>query len=83
MKWINADKEKPKITRIEEGFYACSDDVLCYNKRVGMYVARWSEFEGERKNFWNPSASSNRLSLSQATHGAYIPLKIPNNKDDE
>lgn len=85
MKWIKAEKEKPKITRewagcgIEDG-YRSSEDVLCYNKCRGMFVARWSEFEGNRKNFWNPD-STVRDRYRRVEFWSYIPIGIP--KDDE
>ncbi len=75
MEWISIKDRMPEITRINEE-WRCSDDVLCKSDKFGFFVARWSEFEGDRKNFWNPCGIQGRGQISvcqDVTHWMYIP----------
>ena len=76
MKWISVKDRLPLITKISVNEYRCSEDVLCINKLGICYVARWSEQEGNRFNFWNPSGIQGKLSRAQSvTH--WMPLPPP------
>lgn len=74
MEWIKCSDRMPEITRISDE-WRCSDDVLCKSDRFGFFVARWSEFEGDRNNFWNPTGiQGNGLirPTAETTHWTYI-----------
>lgn len=86
MNWISVKDRMPDIKHISE-HYRSSDDVLCYNSTYDIcFVARWSEIEFGRENFWNPNGpSQGRLHFgNKITHWMELPElpEQPNGADD-